>query len=110
MPVRGRRRPAENNHVMIRHLYHITHYDGVGNVILGAGYVCHILAVNYRFQEKNTKTQQGDHVAAMNVFMIAGLLESKPAMSSMPGSFGSAIVKPLLAKAHTISLALWMPE
>ena len=34
-------------------------------------------------------------------FMISGIEESNPAISSMPGSKGSAILKPVLEKART---------
>ena len=37
--------------------------------------------------------------------MISGAAESNPAMSSMPASLGSAMVKPLDAIPHTMSRA-----
>ena len=39
------------------------------------------------------------------LLMISGAAESKPAMSIMPASLGSARVKPLDDMAHTMSLA-----
>ena len=42
--------------------------------------------------------------------MISGRLASSPATSSMPGSLGSAMEKPVLLKAHTSSLAGWRPS